>query len=279
MLKHRVATGGGFLALVAAMYVWAPDWLLGGFVVVLASLAVIETVDLLTGAGYPALRWTSLGVSLLWMLGAWFAATGDPDWIHIKWLLPGISAWAIFLGCLFRSDQSKTLEKLAGSFFTVAYVPGLMQFILLILFLGNGGEDGRSLLLYGILVIKSTDMGAYFTGRSLGRHKLIPRISPAKTWEGVVGGLVAAMASSSLILFLYGYSVSDIGFHPIDGVVLGALLGASGVLGDLVESMLKRAADIKDSGHWLKGLGGILDVLDSLIFALPVLYLYISWFL
>lgn len=276
MLKYRVITGGGFLALVAGLYLWAPSWVLGVFILALTSLAVIETVELLTNAGFPALKWTSLGVSLLWMTGAWFASADDVSWIQLRWLLPGISAWAIFLGCLFRSNQERTLEKLAGSFFTVAYVPGLMQFILLILFMAPGPEGGRSLLLYGVLVIKATDTGAYFTGRARGRRKLIPRISPAKTWEGVVGGLVAAMAVSSLILWLYGYDPSGIRFHWLDGVALGALLGVSGVLGDLVESMLKRAADIKDSGHWLKGLGGILDVLDSLIFALPVLYLYVA---
>jgi phosphatidate cytidylyltransferase len=249
----------------------------GLFLLVLTSLAVLETVGLLTHAGYPALKWTTLGVSLLWMLGAWIAVVDPEKGTRLKWMVPAVSAWAVFLGCLFRSDQTRSLDKLAGSFFTVAYIPGLMQFILLLLYSAGGTEgDGRSLLLYGILVIKSTDMGAYFTGRACGRHKLIPRISPAKTWEGVLGGVAAAVAVSCLMAWSYGFTISGHPLSLVDAVALGILLAVSGILGDLVESMLKRAADIKDSGSWLKGMGGILDVMDSLIFALPVLYLYLS---
>jgi phosphatidate cytidylyltransferase len=276
MLKYRVMTGGGFLALVAGMYKWSDTWAVAVLLLVLTGLAVMEVVSMLSGAGFPALKWTTLAVSLLWMSGAWYAEVNPEQGSALKGLLPAVSAWAIFLGCLFRSDQSKSLEKIAGSFFTLAYIPGLMQFILLMMFLGESGKDGRSLLLYGILVVKSTDMGAYFTGRAIGKHKLIPKISPAKTWEGVMGGLGVAVAVSSLIFGLYGYKVSGIPFTVLDGIVLGALLAVAGILGDLVESMLKRSAEVKDSGTWLKGLGGIMDVLDSLIFALPVLYFYVT---
>ncbi len=278
MLKYRILTGGSFLLLVAALYAFAPTWAVGIFLLALTSIAVLETVGLLTHAGYPALRWTSLGVSLLWMLGAWIAVVDPEESTRLKWMLPAISVWAVFLGCLFRSDQSRSLDKLVGSFFAIAYVPGLMQFILLLLlsFKGEQHPDGRSLLLYGILVIKSTDMGAYFTGRAIGKHKLIPKISPAKTWEGVLGGVGAAVCVSCLLIWAYGFRISGQPLHLFEGVFLGVILAVSGILGDLVESMMKRGAEIKDSGHWLKGMGGILDVLDSLIFALPVLYLYLS---
>ncbi len=278
MLKYRVLTGGLFLGLVAALYVWAPTWGLGMVILVLTTLAVLEIIPLVTKAGFPALKWTSLVVSLLWMLGVWGEFSIDNGSRELRWMMPAISAWVVFLGCLFRSDQSNSLEKLAGSFFAIAYVAGLMQFLLLILFLGgNGHGDGRSLLLYGILVVKSTDMGAYFIGSAFGRHKLIPEISPAKSWEGVVGGVAVAMAVSSLLLWLFGYSISGTAFTWRDGLILGAGLAVFGVLGDLVESMLKRSAQVKDSGGWLKGMGGMLDVLDSLIFALPLLYLYVAW--
>lgn len=276
MLKYRIMTGGILLGMVAGMYRWSPAWVVALLVLALTSLAVLEVVDMLSHAGYPALKWTTLGVSLLWMIGAWASVADAGSYgSHLRWLLPGISAWAVFLGCLFRSDQSRSLEKLAGSFFTIAYVPGLMQFILLLLFLSPSEEDGRSLLLYGILVVKSTDMGAYFTGRAFGKHKLIPRISPAKTWEGVLGGVGVAILVSLLLVFLFTHEIGGWRFGWGDGVALGGLLAVSGVLGDLVESMLKRGAEVKDSGHWLKGMGGILDVLDSLVFALPMLYLYL----
>lgn len=285
MLKYRIISGVSFLALVAAMAVWAPTSVIGAFILVLAAMATLETVNLMTHAGYPALKWTSLGVGLLWMASAWAMAGSAEDGTHaaglfsLKWLMPGISVWAVLLGCLFRSDQSKSLAKIAGSFVTIAYVPGLMQFLLLLLFVGTGAthEDGRMLLVYGILVIKFTDIGAYFTGRACGKHKLIPKISPAKTWEGVLGGIAVAVLMSLGFLAVSGFVISGVSFGLGDAILLGILLSVGGILGDLVESMLKRSAEMKDSGTWIRGMGGLLDVLDSLLFAFPVLYLYVAW--
>jgi phosphatidate cytidylyltransferase len=277
MLKYRVLTGGAFLALVALLYGFAPTWALALVILGLTTLGVLETVHLVTAAGFPALKWTSLAVSLVWMIITWMASGGDPLWVSLRTFMPGVAAWIIFLGCLFRTDQSQSLGKLAGTFLTVAYIPALMQFLLVLLMMGGEGGDGRSLLLWGILVVKSTDMGAYFVGSAIGRRKLIPAISPAKTVEGVLGGVLVAVGVSSLVLWLYQYEVSGFSFRPLDGLIIGLILAGFGILGDLVESMLKRAGGIKDSGQWLKGLGGILDVLDSLVFALPALYMYVSW--
>lgn len=276
MLKYRILTGGTFLGLVAALYVWAPTWLVGLVLLGLTTLALLEMVNLVTVAGYPALKWTSLGICLLWMLGVWSIGAGVGPGEKLVLILPVLGFWLVCLGCLFRSDQSQSLAKMTGSFISIAYVAGLMPSLMLLLYLGITG-DGRSLLLYGILVIKSTDIGAYFVGSAIGRHKLIPAISPAKSWEGVIGGVGVAMAVSSLLLSLYGYDLGGYRFTWRDGLLLGFGLAVCGVVGDLVESMLKRAAGLKDSGSWLKGMGGLLDVLDSLIFALPFLYVYVSW--
>ena len=133
------------------------------------------------------------------------------------------------------------------------------------------------LLVYAILVIKFTDIGAFFTGSAIGKHKLIPRISPAKTWEGVIGGIVVCSIVSVVFLWLMDFRISGISFSLLDAFLLAVVLGVAGILGDLVESMLKRAADIKDSGSWVKGMGGVLDVLDSLMFAVPAMYVYVQW--
>lgn len=278
MLKYRIITGGSFLVAVGLLYTFAPTWTLALVILALTSMGVLETVHLMNAGGYPALKWTSLLLSLVWMGTTWAATGNDPFWVSIRTFMPGFAAWAIFLGCLFRSDQGQTLSKLTGTFLTVAYIPALMHFLLEILYLGSGDADGRSLLLYGILVVKSTDMGAYFVGSAIGKRKLIPTISPGKTIEGVIGGVGVAMIVSSLLLFLYQYELAEFSLNWAEGLLLGFILAVFGVLGDLVESMLKRAARIKDSGQWLKGLGGILDVLDSLVFALPVLYIYLSLF-
>jgi len=133
--------------------------------------------------------------------------------------------------------------------------------------------SSKLLLMFFAMVIFA-DTGAYYTGRLIGRHKLAPRISPGKTIEGVVGGLVAAIAAGPLSRIVF--------FHEIPivhAIVLGALIGVLGPVGDLAESMLKRGADVKDSGKLLPGHGGMLDRVDSILFCAPLLYYYSRLFI
>jgi len=108
----------------------------------------------------------------------------------------------------------------------------------------------------------------------MGRHKLIPRISPAKTWEGCAGGVLSSMLVSVIFAWVTGGNLGPVTLSIAHAAIMGILLGVIGIIGDLAESLLKRAADIKDSGHLLKGMGGMLDVLDSLLFAAPVAYAF-----
>jgi phosphatidate cytidylyltransferase len=128
-------------------------------------------------------------------------------------------------------------------------------------------EDGRSWILLAILGTFAVDTGAYFTGRSIGRHLLAPAISPKKTWEGVGGGMLAGVGA---IIGLG--AVLDLPISTVEAGLLGIALAASGVAGDLVESWLKRRANVKDSGMLIPGHGGILDRVDSLAPNLAVVY-------
>ena len=135
-----------------------------------------------------------------------------------------------------------------------------------------------------ILIVKSCDIGAYFTGRLLGRHKLIPWLSPGKTWEGLVGGVATSAVAATLIAILFnelqvgGYwqteprqfihTVYPLWAAPIGG----AILGLAGQFGDLVASLFKRDAGFKDSGHYIPGFGGFLDVADSPLIVAPLAY-------
>jgi phosphatidate cytidylyltransferase len=134
---------------------------------------------------------------------------------------------------------------------------------------------GFSLVAFPLAVTWINDTFAYFGGRKFGKHKLIPRVSPGKTREGTVAGLIGSV----LTAVLYGYFVFDqwlgIPFNPLHGVIGGVLLSAGAVIGDLAESLLKREAGIKDSGTLLPGHGGVLDRFDALYFTLPIAY----WFL
>jgi len=133
-------------------------------------------------------------------------------------------------------------------------------------------NTGARLLLALFLIVWLGDAGAYFLGSKLGKHKLAPRISPKKTWEGVFGNFVGNIAGASIIK---GFVCTD--WTWVDAVAIAILLGAFGLLGDLVESAWKRSAGLKDSnfGIAIPGHGGVLDRIDSLVFAAPALYLYV----
>jgi len=132
--------------------------------------------------------------------------------------------------------------------------------------------QGHMWVFFILAVIFAGDTCSFYSGRLLGRHKLTP-ISPAKTWEGALGGLTANVVSAGI----FGLFFPSLSLMPI--MVLGIIIGISGQVGDLAESMLKRMSNIKDSGKILPGHGGILDRIDSLLFAIPVLYIYLKCFL
>ncbi len=143
-----------------------------------------------------------------------------------------------------------------------------------------GGRLGILLIVSAIFVVKCSDAGAYFVGKAFGRHKLAPRVSPGKTWEGAVGGLIAAATAAWAFHYwilprFIANSVANPTAHGGTFVLIYAVcLYSAGVLGDLAESMLKRSAAKKDSAGWLPGLGGFLDVIDSILWAAPVAYLF-----
>jgi phosphatidate cytidylyltransferase len=141
---------------------------------------------------------------------------------------------------------------------------------------GTGDIPGSFVLLWLLAVTKFTDMGAYITGSLLGKHKMIPHISPGKTWEGFVGAIFfAQLAACSLYFFLPRHlSILDSWAHVI---ILGFLLAILAVIGDLAESVVKRSLNAKDSGNMLPGIGGGLDLIDSICFTAPALWLYVGW--
>lgn len=133
-------------------------------------------------------------------------------------------------------------------------------------------EDGREWTLLLLLVVFATDTSAYLVGRAIGRTPLAPTISPNKTREGAVAGLVGAVVASVL-----GNSLLGLGAIIWEAAVLGVIIGMLGQIGDLAESRLKRKADVKDSGWLIPGHGGILDRLDSIVYVLPATHLFIIW--
>ena len=166
-----------------------------------------------------------------------------------------------------------TLKRILGATFAFIYVIFLFTFMTRVLYLP--AEHGVFYALYCVAVTKFTDMGAYLLGTLCGKHKMIPHISPGKTWEGFVGALLGAFAASLLVYLLFQEKLGL--FTLTHALILPLALGIAAVLGDLAESVVKRCANVKDSGNMLPGIGGALDLIDSLCFTAPVMYLYMNY--
>lgn len=172
----------------------------------------------------------------------------------------------------------EALLAVAANLFGFIYIAFLFNCVARICFTlpGSGDIPGSFVLLWLLAVTKFTDMGAYITGSLFGKHKMIPHISPGKTWEGFVGAIFfAQLAACSLYYFLpHNLSILHSWAHVI---ILGFLLAILAVIGDLAESVVKRSLNAKDSGNMLPGIGGGLDLIDSICFTAPALWLYIVW--
>jgi len=176
-----------------------------------------------------------------------------------------------------RLREDEPLQTMAYTLFGLLYVLWLYNFITKIVYVTprapNGSVTGQFYVFYCIAITKFSDMGAYLTGSLIGRHKLVPHISPKKTWEGFFGALVfSLLASVGLFALMPGHLSVLTWTHT---VALGLLLGFAAVIGDLAESIIKRSTGVKDSGNMLPGIGGALDLVDSLLFTAPLLFFYL----
>jgi phosphatidate cytidylyltransferase len=181
----------------------------------------------------------------------------------------------VFIRQIFhKNPETPALAAIGYTLLGLAYIPFLGSTTANLLYLTPADPDGRPTghlyVLYLALVTKMSDCGAYLTGSLIGRHPMIPRISPKKTWEGFAGAILHSTAASLLLVRFLPESLSLVG-GPIRAAALGAFLG------DLAESVIKRATGAKDSGHSLPGIGGALDLIDSLLFTAPLLYLFLRY--
>ncbi|CAN5735466.1 phosphatidate cytidylyltransferase [soil metagenome] len=169
------------------------------------------------------------------------------------------------------------LRTMAYTLFGLLYVLWLYNFITKIVYVvprsPTGELMGQFYVLYCIAITKFSDMGAYLTGSVIGKHKLVPHISPAKTWEGLGGALAFSLIASLGMFWLMPTQLSALNWTH--ATVLGLLLGFAAVIGDLAESIVKRSTGVKDSGNFLPGIGGALDLIDSLLFTAPLLFFYL----
>ena len=174
-----------------------------------------------------------------------------------------------------------SINAVGTSLICYIYVPVLFGgFMMRLLFLPSGTEvaqpeiSGVWLVLFVAIVTKFTDMGAYLTGTLFGRHKMVKHISPGKTWEGTIGSFAVAQAGAFGIWYLAGEQLAWMGDWWVIAL-LGVIISVAAIIGDLAESILKRSMEVKDSGDLLPGIGGILDLIDSICFSAPAAYLFL----
>lgn len=175
-------------------------------------------------------------------------------------------------------DGKKTVTEVAMTTLGFVYVAVLFSFLLRLLFLPDGDDPvpGAWLVIWLVAVTKFADMGAYITGSLIGKHKMIPHISPGKTWQGFGGGLAFSQLAGCGIFAMLPEQLAVLGGWAWV-IALSLVLSLLAIIGDLAESVLKRSVGVKDSGNTLPGIGGALDLIDSLCFTAPVLYLILRW--
>ncbi len=261
----RVLTAGVLITLVLVAVRWAPLWI---FWLGLSAMGIVavQEMALMLGAGGRR-PWPVLAAVGTVGLIACFLLPDPP-------LAPAMTGllFALLLRFLFSPrEPAVALERLLSTLLTVVYLGLTLGHVggLLTADLPAGRETGEDLLIFALVVVYVGDSLAYYGGKAWGRHKLAPKISPAKTWEGAAFSLAGSLAASlcAPLWFFQALPVS----HALG---LGALLSVTGILGDLCESCFKRAAAVKDSGTLLPGHGGLLDRIDSLLLAAPALYWY-----
>lgn len=274
-LKTRFFVSAALIAAVLLLIIFSDLMIMRGLVAfaacVLASAGIYEYVYIV--------KEKKINVSAPLLIGAvvgeilsFFIYSQYPRLI----MLPVLAALLFFviLFVFHFKEIEKAIVKISVSVLGFFYVAVPFGMLLCVLYMRTSEiQDGRFWVLYLIFVTKLTDIGAYFGGRLFGKRKLAPALSPKKTVFGAVSGIVFALLGSFLFLTFSKENAFDL--NMIEAIMLGLILGVGAQFGDLCESLLKRDAKVKDSSKF-PGIGGVLDMMDSLMFNIPILFVYLA---
>jgi phosphatidate cytidylyltransferase len=251
----RLLTALALIPAVTYVVLWANYWIFLAVLTAIGLLCYYEYNGIAEGYGFGRLNLMGYGAGVLLLV-----------WQAESW--PLVTAIALVaLAASMRADNlSKTLPRAALLLMGVVYVFGSWKFALAL-----RQDYSHHWLMYALLLNWAGDTGAYYVGRSLGKHKMAPRVSPMKSWEGAAASVVTSVlvGGAYLLRFIPGTNVAA-------AIGLTVVANMAGQLGDLAESAIKRGASVKDSGGILPGHGGFLDRVDSTLFTLPVIYLWVK---
>jgi phosphatidate cytidylyltransferase len=250
----RILTAAVLVPIVVCVVLWANFWVFLAVLVTVASLCYREFNGVAEAYGFGAPGPLGYGAGLLLLV-----------WWQETWVLVVGMALIVLALAMRADDLSKSLPRAALLLAGVVYIFGCWKCALPL------REQNPHWLMYALLINWVGDIGAYYVGRRWGRHKMAPRISPHKSWEGAAASVAVSVgvAGAYLLWFVPGVTVAQ-------AVALTAAANAAGQLGDLTESAMKRGAGLKDSGVILPGHGGFLDRVDSTLFSLPLIYAYLK---
>lgn len=281
--KARLASTIILLSILGVAFWFSQDWLYSVIFALVSLGALIEYFRLFPIRGFRRFRWQTYGVSIAYMVFLFAPFWGfEAAWLNeLDGLAVALLVTLVVLERLrFPLEGFRTLDEIAATIFGFIYCVLLFSFVPKILMLPlvdtTGHHSAAFYVIYLISVTKLTDMGAYLVGSLIGRDKMIPHVSPGKTWQGFGGAIVFAVVGSFALYFAMGDKIPII--TPLHAAVLAILLALVAVLGDLAESILKRSLEAKDSGHVMPGIGGFLDLIDSIIFTAPLFYIYLLIF-
>ncbi len=268
----RVLTAVVLLAVLWPITELGPRWAFVSVAALIIAVATWEGFRLMEARGMRPLK--ALGI--LATVGLVWSFSGPADLpppltaldpmallVLVALLAPLVAIWR-------RPDVSAMVDAIVGTLFPLVFIGLLLAYVVRLRAVdGRGGEDGRDLLYLLFACVILADTAAFYVGTLAGRTRMAPGISPKKSWEGAVGGILASVAGAVIAHYWFCR------WLPLGhAVLLGAVLAFAALLGDLAESMLKRWAGVKDSSSLLPGHGGVLDRVDSVLFAAPILFYY-----
>lgn len=266
MLKERIISSILVISLIILVIFFFPNWVFCAVAAAFIGMSLFEFYSMVEKKNITVYKYlgTFLGILV-------------PIFTYLEYNLKteGAVVFSIVLFSVFifarqfaKKDGSDILASTAITLFGILYISWFFSFLIKLKYL----PSGNNLVVLLLLLTEGGDAGAYFIGSAIGRHLLIPRISPKKSVEGAIGGFITTLILAVLSKPFFPYiSLSQL-------LIAGILIGVIAPIGDLAESLFKRDCGVKDSGECLPGLGGVLDMIDSLLLAAPMLYFYVTAF-
>lgn len=273
---RRVITGVVLSLFWFVVIISQQSWLAFGAFALAILICHFEFAKMIEARGIDTCRMSGAVAAFVYLLNCF----AFPD---NSYLAAALIIFLLFVRLLFDPKVEKPLESAAFAVLSFIYIPFMLSFFLRIAQTCDPqpftvAKEGFILVLYVVVVTKATDVGGYAIGIPFGKHKMFPRISPNKSWEGLIGGLLfSALFSLAFFWFVRPDPSVVTPFCYAAAAGMGVLIGLGGVLGDLIESMFKRSAEMKDSGGIFQGIGGLLDTFDSLIFTPVIFYLFLQF--